>query len=307
MIIGAIDVGSNSVKLLVAEVKSRETRVLAHRSSITRLGRGLGRTGQISREAQERTLDALREFRRVCDGLGAGRVVAVATEAVRIARNGRQFAERCRREAGIPLRVVSGREEARLAFLGATWGRRERRLASIDVGGGSTELMLGSPGRLETAASLPLGAVALTEAHLASDPPSPREREALLEAVRRGLAGIPDRLRAGPAGTLLGIGGTCVNVARMAGLPEGRPLALAKLESIFDRLAGVPLDERRLIQGLDPERADIIVAGAAILLGAMKSLGFGSIVTTVHGLRRGLVLEAANQKRGKGEKKGGKS
>jgi exopolyphosphatase/guanosine-5'-triphosphate,3'-diphosphate pyrophosphatase len=307
MIIGAIDVGSNSVKLLVAEVHRRETRLLAHRSAITRLGRGLGRTGRISPEAQDRTLEVLREFRRVCGDLGAGRVVAAATEAVRTARNGRRFAERCRKEAGIPLHVVSGREEARLAFLGATWGRRERRLAAIDVGGGSTELMLGRPGRLETAASLGLGAVALTEAHLALDPPAPREREALLEAVTRGLAGIPTRLRSGPAGTLLGIGGTCVNVARMAGSPEGRPLARSDVETLFDRLSRKTLEDRKKIQGLDPERADIIVAGAAILLGAMRVLGFKAFTATVHGLRRGLVLQAANQKRGKGDRKAGTS
>jgi len=295
MIIGAIDVGSNSVKLLVASVEGRKTRLLRHRSAVTRLGRGMDRTGRLSPAAQKHTIGVLKEFRRVCDELGADRVVAVATEAVRTARNGRRFAARCRKEAGVPLRIISGREEARLAFLGATFGRRERRLAAVDIGGGSTELMVGSPGRLERSVSLPLGAVRLTEAILKSDPPSPAERSALFEEVRTRLAA---RLRFPAPATFLGVGGTCVNVARMArpdGDPEGRRLPLGELEGLFDRLAGVPLKERKRIPGLDPERADIIVAGAAILIEAMRTLGIGSFTATVHGLRRGLVLEAARR------------
>ncbi|HEY3227012.1 MAG TPA: Ppx/GppA family phosphatase [Planctomycetota bacterium] len=298
MIIGAIDVGSNSVKLLVAEVKGRTTRLLAHRSAVTRLGGRMDRTRRLSPAAQDRTIGVLREFRRVCEELGADRVVAVGTEAVRTARNGRTFAARCRKEAGVALRIISGREEARLAFLGATFGRRERRLAAIDIGGGSTEFMLGSPGRLETSASIPLGAVRLTEIHLKGDPPTLGDRLGLLMHVHDGLGRLPDLLRcaSGPGTTLLGIGGTCVNVARMLSpdeIPEGRKVPLDALEDLLNRLAGTPLAQRKQIPGIDPDRADIIVAGARILVESLKTLGVPSFTATIHGLRRGLVVEAS--------------
>jgi len=300
MIIGAIDVGSNSVKLLVAEVAGRATRILAQRSAVTRLGRGLDRTRRLSPASQEHTIEIIRQFRRTAEELGVDRVTAVATEAARTARNGRAFVARCRKETRVPLRLISGREEARLAFLGATVGRRERRVAAVDIGGGSTEIMIGAPGRLEKSSSLPLGAVRLTEALLKSDPPTLAERLALLESVRGRLGRLsPPLVREARGGvTLLGIGGTCVNVARMAapdGDPEGRRIALGELEGILDRLAGVPLAERKLIPAIDPERADIIVAGARILVEVMKMLELTSYTATIHGLRRGMVLEASRR------------
>ena len=294
MIIGAIDVGSNSVKLFVAAVKGRSIRPLAHRSAITRLGGGIDRTRRLSRAAQDRTIAVLRDFRAECAKRGVDRIVAATTEAVRIALNGRAFAERCRAEAGVSLRILSGREEARLAFLGATSGRRERHLSAIDIGGGSTEIMVGSPGKLDIAASVPLGAVRLTEMHLKSDPPTLAERLATLKEVHEGLEALPPRLvRAAAHSTLLGIGGTCVNVARMvrpAGDPEGRKVPIDKLESILHRMAEAPLARRRRIPGIDKDRADIIVAGARILVESMKALGVDSYTATLHGLRRGLVL-----------------
>ena len=298
MIIGAIDVGSNSVKLLVADVKGLTVRPIEHRTKITRLSGGVDRTGRISTGAQDRTIAVLRQFLPLAFKLGASRIVAVGTEALRIARNGRRFAERCRREASVPIRIISAREEARLAFVGATSGRRETRLAAIDIGGGSTEIMLGRPGRLGMAVSLPLGAVRLTETHLETVPPTLGERLALLEEVRGGLERIPARLRraASSKTILLGIGGTCVNVARMlrpGGLPEGRRVPIEKLEELLDTMAELPIAKRKRLPGIDPDRADIIVAGARILVETMKALGIDSFTATIHGLRRGLLFETA--------------
>jgi exopolyphosphatase/guanosine-5'-triphosphate,3'-diphosphate pyrophosphatase len=298
MIIGAIDVGSNSVKLTVGPADGRKRRPLAVQSAITRLGGGVDRTGRVSRAAQDRTIKLLRRYRRVCAELGVDRIVAAGTEALRIASNGAAFAKRCRKEAGIPLRILSGLEEARLAFRGATKGRRERVVSAIDIGGGSTEIMVGIPGALRTAVSLPLGAVRLTEAHVKSDPPALAERLGMFEEVHKGMKKIPGPLRRamGRSGVFLGIGGTCVNVARMArpkGSPEGRRVPLEELEALLDRLAEMPLAKRKRVRGIDPDRADIILAGARILVETMKALGLATYTATVHGLRRGLMLQAA--------------
>lgn len=295
MIIGAIDVGSNTVKLLVASANGRGVRPLVQQSAIMRLGGGVDRTGRIARGAQDRTITLLKKYRRVCEKSRADRIAAVGTEALRIAANGRSFAERCRKEAGIPLRILSGRDEARLAFLGATSGRRERRLAAIDIGGGSTEIMYGRPGALQGAVSLALGAVRLTELHLKSDPPTLLERISLLQRVREELDKLPGKFRRAAKRhvTLLGIGGTSVNVARMfrpRGSPEGRAVRLDALEDMIDRLAQMPLSRRKKVPGIDPDRADIIIAGARIMAETLKALNVDSFTSTVHGLRRGVIL-----------------
>jgi exopolyphosphatase/guanosine-5'-triphosphate,3'-diphosphate pyrophosphatase len=296
MIIGAIDVGSNSVKLLLGSVKRGHIHRLDQQSEITRLGGGIDRTGTLSPAAQERTIAALRRFRAVCRRHEADRLVAVGTEALRIARNGRTFAGRVLERTGIPLRILNGREEARLAFLGATTDRRERRLAAIDIGGGSTEIMFGAPGKLKGAVSLALGAVRLTELHLKSDPPKLAERIALLQTVDEELNRLPRKFhRAADGGTtLLGIGGTCVNVARMAhpaGSPEGRAVSAESLEEILERLAELPLSRRKKVPGIDRDRADIVIAGARILSETLRVLRIKSFTATINGLRRGLILE----------------
>jgi exopolyphosphatase/guanosine-5'-triphosphate,3'-diphosphate pyrophosphatase len=298
MILGAIDVGSNSVKLLVASVSKGRVRDLDQRSAVMRLGGRIDRTRRLAPAAQDRTIALIRRYRRLCERHDADRIVAVGTEALRVARNGRSFAERCRKEAGVPLRILAGRDEARLAFLGATSGRRERRVAAIDIGGGSTELMYGAPGKIRGEASLPLGAVRLTETHLKSDPPTLAERLSMLQAVNESLRNLPETVRRGAkaAGILLGIGGTCVNVARMvkpSAHPEGRTVGLEALEDILNRLAELPLSKRRKVPGIDPDRADIILAGARILVETMKKLGIDSFTATIHGLRRGMILESA--------------
>ena len=295
MIIGAIDVGSNSIKYLVASVRRGRVRKIAVRSDITRLSGGLDRTNALSAAAQERTLAVLRRFARDVAGHGARKIVAVGTEALRVARNGKSFAARCLKEAGVPVRIISGREEARLAYLGATGGRREKRIAAIDIGGGSTEFMVGSPGRLRIDVSVPLGAVRLTEKHFASDPPALVERLSLFRAVHEGLERLPRRLAVaiGRAGTFLGIGGTCVNVARMVhprGDPEGRRVPLETLESILDGLAELTLARRKRVPGIDPARADIIIAGARILVESLKAFDIDGFTATTRGLRHGLIL-----------------
>ncbi|HEU4338459.1 MAG TPA: hypothetical protein VFS19_00185 [Planctomycetota bacterium] len=296
MIVGAIDVGSNSVKFLVASVNRGRVTPLAQRSAITRLSGGLDRTGSISPAAQDRTIRAIRGFLPLIAGFKPDRTVAVATEALRVARNGRLFAKRCSRETGVPVRIISSREEARISFLGATAARREPRLAAIDIGGGSTEVIYGKPGKLEIDVSVPLGAVRLTEKHLHTDPPTLAERLMMLKEVHDGLSALPQGLirAANRSGTVLGIGGTCVTLARMVrpnGKPDGRRVSLAELESVLEKIADLPLANRKRVPGIDPERADILIGGARILVEALRVFEVDAFIATPQGLRWGVVLD----------------
>ncbi|MBI2932354.1 MAG: Ppx/GppA family phosphatase [Planctomycetes bacterium] len=302
MIIGAIDVGTNSVKLLVAQRRDGGLRTLAHRAVITRLGAGLDKTGILKLDATDRTLQALSDFKELCDRLGCDRVVAVGTEALRRARNAKEFIERCEYEAGLRLRVIDGREEATLSFSGATADWPDRLLAAVDVGGGSTEIIVGRAERLSFFASRPLGAVSLTEKYFTSDPPREGEVERARKAIRRGLPLPPDALREPliASGNLVGVGGTSITLAailakRRPGRPRlhGMAAQAPEIDALFSELAAMPSGERRRIEGLEPDRADIIVGGLLILIETMRALTMPRLLVSQHGLRRGLILEEA--------------
>lgn len=304
MILAAIDVGTNSVKLQVARlVDDRIVKVLEDRSVVTRLGRGVSETRRIRPEAAEATLKVLHDYRALAARRGAEKVFAVGTEALRVAGNAAEFRRRFELELGVPLKVISGAEEARLSFFGATAGREEDSLGAIDIGGGSTELMHGTPGRLSIAKSAPIGVVVLTERFLKSDPPAPKELAALRRAARGALSELPSKLldRIAQEPTMLGIGGTCANLGSIySSRKDPRPrtihnlhLSIEVVERLLDRLAGLKLADRRRVEGLSPDRADVILAGAAILLEAMELLKMPTFTVSLNGIRRGLLLEAA--------------
>jgi exopolyphosphatase/guanosine-5'-triphosphate,3'-diphosphate pyrophosphatase len=289
MTLAAIDVGTNSVKLLVGRVRAGRVIPLLHRARITRLGEGLGRSDWISPEAADRTLAALAEFRRLAEERGAREVAAAGTRALRAASNRAAFLARCRAEAGVEIRVLSGREEARLAFRGAAGAARGRgAVAAIDVGGGSTEVMLGEPpDRLRASWSLPLGAVTLTERFLAHDPPTAAELARLRAEARRRLARVPAG-RAG--GEVLGIGGTASVVLRLVG--RGGRATRGQVEALAERLSRLTAAERERL-GVEPGRADIVAAGAWVLAEAMGRLGAPTLRAAGGGLRHGMLLEMA--------------
>lgn len=282
MILATIDVGTNSVKLLVAEAARGRVRPIEEHVTITRLGEGVEKTGQISRPAMDRTLEALVDFREHARSRRAWNISAVGTRVLRAAKNAGEFVRRCRGELDLDLRVISGNEEARLAFLGATGGRKD--VAAIDVGGGSTELITA-----KSAKSWNVGAVTLAERF-------DDDVEAMTREVRRVFK--PGKL----PGTLVGIGGTvatAVAVQRKRDLTpavvHGRRLTLARIRAMRDRLAGMTLAERKRVKGLEPGRADIIVAGLVILAEAMVLGGFDELTASARGLRHGLALELASK------------
>jgi exopolyphosphatase/guanosine-5'-triphosphate,3'-diphosphate pyrophosphatase len=288
MIAGAIDVGTNSVKLLIADGR---LRTLEERVIVTRLGEGLARTGRIAEGAARRTLAALRECRRRCERRRCGRVLAAGTEALRRASNAAAFLERASREAGVELRVLSGVEEARLSFLGGTADWADRDVATIEIGGGSVQVSTGRGGRLVRGQSLPHGAVTLTESVLRSDPPTPPELDAAGAEIRRLLRRLRLRVRRPFA---VGLGGTAATLGTMwcrgnFGGVHGLRLALGDLEGWLAEVASEPLAVRRRRRGLEPDRADIIVGGGIILCEAMRAIGAGAITLSTKGLRHGLL------------------
>ncbi len=298
MIVGAIDVGSNSVKLLVASKANGKVCTLAHRLAITRIGAGVSRGGKITLEAADRTLEVLSEYRALCDHLNCDRVVAVGTEALRVAKNAKDFVERCEFEADVRLKIISGTEEARLAFLGATADWPGRTLASVEIGGGSTQVTIGRDGKATWRSSSPIGAVNLTQKELRSDPPTLQERSAALRAATRVLPKAPKG-----AGEVVGIGGTAATLAailaarrdttRIHGLRAVRD----EVKALYQELVGMRLARRRLVPGLDPDRADILPAGLLILDVVLETLGARTVRISRHGLRRGVVLEALSRGR----------
>jgi len=298
MTLAAIDVGTNSVKLLVGRVSGERVTPLLHRAQITRLGEGLHKSGSISREAADRTLAALADLRQVAEERGAKEVAAAGTLVLRAAKNARTFLERCEREAGLPVRILTGEDEARLSFQGASGASRASQVLVIDIGAGSTEIMVGTQSRLHASWSLPVGAVTLTEEFLKTDPPAAEEMMAMSAAIRRHLPKVIARV--GPKGELVGVGGTVSAILKLLRKTTGedprdwhrKSVESGLISSLAIHLSLKTIAERERM-GLEPGRADVIVSGAWILTAAMSHLEAPSLRASAHGLRHGLLIELA--------------
>lgn len=309
MRVATIDCGTNTVLLLVAEVRPGQTpRTVAieERLEITRLGQGLDQSGELREEAMVRTLAALQGHAERARALGAAQVVAVGTESLRAARNSEAFLARAA-AAGVPLRVLSGDEEAWASFrsvvaslpppAGGLW-------SVLDIGGGSTELIVGA-GRPRAYRSVPIGSVRLTERLLAHDPPTAAERALLQRTIDDALAQLP-----APQGALCGLAGTVTTVAALhLGMAvydkariDGLHLPVAAIAAQVERLAALPLAARRELPGLDPRRADVIYAGAEILHRMALRAGVSEVVVSDRGVRWGVLEELAEAAERDGER-----
>ena len=282
--VAVVDIGTNSTRLLVAEVDGGGLRELARESIVTRLGEGVEATGRLGEEPQARVFAALDTFLPAIEGSAVR--TAVMTSAVRDAANGAEFAAVVRDRYGLEAATLSGDEEARLTSLGANATRSgDDVVVVVDIGGGSTELVVGTRDELDFHVSTQVGAVRHSERHLHSDPPTADELRALAEDARAVFeAEVPEEVRSRPA-VAVGVGGTVTQLASVdLGLEEhgrdrieGHAVSVARLEELSDRLAALPLEERRSVRGLDPARAPTIVAGSVILrevLGAFALDGF---------------------------------
>jgi len=304
--LATIDVGTNTTLLLVARAHGAgAVTVLDDRAEITRLGRGLDQTGGgvpgLRAESVSRTLDVLREYAALARRHGA-RIAAVGTEALRRAPNGADFLGPAAEILGVPVEVIDGAREAALTFRAAAASfpaeARAGALVVVDIGGGSTEIILSDRGAVTWSASLPLGSVRLTERWVRHDPPTPAEVDAIEREVDAALAAVP--WPAGPSATVVGVAGTVTSLAAMALRLEtydptrvhGYELEVTALDAEIARLRASKQDERERIVGLDPRRADVILAGALILRRLAAAARASAIRVSDRGIRWGLLYEA---------------
>ena len=292
MRVAAIDLGTNTTRLLVADVNAERVEEISRRTAITRLGEGVDGRRRLLPLPIARVRNVLADYRRELESLGAERTLAAATSAVRDAENGGAFLGELEWSYGFTTRLLSGEEEADLTLRGV--GEAGHDALVVDIGGGSTEL-IGAGTRISTE----LGSVRLTERFLLSDPPTEGELDALGAATRSVLAEqVPEELTARRA---IGVAGTITSLAALdLGLVEydrhrvhGHRLGDAAVEAQLERLAALPLAERRRVPGLEPERAPVIVAGAVVLREVLRHFGLSSIEASERDILHGIALEAA--------------
>jgi len=304
--VAVVDIGTNSTRLLIADVEAGGALTeLDRRSVVTRLGEGVDATGALGEAPQERVFKVLETYAEAIEAAGCEARSAVMTSAVRDASNGPEFAATVRERHGLEGRTLSGDEEAQLTFAGATAARPpgdDRALLVVDIGGGSTELVVGRGGQVGFHVSTQAGVVRHTERHLASDPPREPEIEALRADARRVLAAAAAaQVRAGVA-EAVAVAGTATSCAAIdlaldpydASKTEGHVLTAAALDAQLARLAGLPLAERREVTGLHPDRAPTIVAGVCILLEVLATFGLERTTISERDILWGVALASAS-------------
>jgi exopolyphosphatase / guanosine-5'-triphosphate,3'-diphosphate pyrophosphatase len=298
--VAVIDVGTNSARLLVADVADGRVSPVDRRSTVTRLGRGVDLSGRLSAEAIEDACAAIEPYTEAVSELGAETVDAIATSAVRDAANGSAFVAELRERFALSARVLDGEEEARLTYLGATseHSPTEPTLV-VDIGGGSTELIVGTGEEISFHTSMQAGVVRHTERHIASEPPAAVELEALAKDVR-GL--IEAAVPAGTTATAgIAVAGTPNSLAAIdLGLEpydplrvQGHVLTLPAIQRMLSQLASAPLVERVEIPGMHPDRAPTIVAGVVILVETMRAFGLDQIEASEHDILYGAAIAAS--------------
>jgi exopolyphosphatase/guanosine-5'-triphosphate,3'-diphosphate pyrophosphatase len=295
--VAVIDVGTNSTRLLVADVAGGRVSPVDRRSTVTRLGRGVDLSGRLASEAIEDVCAAIGAYVGIIEELGAETVDAIATSAVRDADNGSAFIAELRERFALSARVLGGEEEARATYLGATSENppTEPTLV-VDIGGGSTELVVGTGSEIAFHDSLQAGVVRHSERHINSDPPIASELEALAADVR-GLieASLGEGVEARQG---IAVAGTPTSLAAVEMELEpydptrvhGHVLALPSIQRMLSRLASLPLAERVQVPGLHPDRAPTIVAGVVILVETMRAFGLTEITVSEHDILYGTAL-----------------
>jgi exopolyphosphatase/guanosine-5'-triphosphate,3'-diphosphate pyrophosphatase len=301
--VAAIDCGTNSIRLLVADIDASTGKLvdLDRRMVIVRLGQGVDRTGRLAPEALERTFAACREYAAVIKELGAEKIRFVATSASRDASNRDVFVRGVLDILGVEPEVITGDQEAEFSFTGATkelTGHEERLV--VDIGGGSTEFVIGRE-HVEAARSVDIGCVRLTERHVRSDPPAPDEVAAIRADIDAALDLAEETVPLCGARTLVGLAGSVTTVAGIAlGLEAYDSAAIHHARISYERVREVTgallnstHDERAAIGVMNPGRVDVIVAGALVLLAVMQRTGAQEVVVSEHDILDGIAWSIA--------------
>ncbi len=310
----AIDVGTNTLRLLIGYPADdgRVVRLVAARST-TRLGRDLRLTSRLSSESVEKSIDTLRSFKALCESRGTGRIAAVGTSALREATNSGDFLSAVREKTGITIRVISGEEEAELTLRGIRSGlpeetsARSRTKVILDVGGGSTEWIVCEGVRLK--GSLPVGALKLQEEFLRHDPPRDEEVASVMESIIQHvevsslMQHLRRRVSSSDRPLFVSTGGTATTLAAIdmqlkqydGDLLHMHRVPVGSVRKIFETLRSLPLEKRRQVRGMEPERADIIVAGIAVVLAIMERLAIEEVTVSDYGILEGLLLVCGSE------------
>jgi exopolyphosphatase / guanosine-5'-triphosphate,3'-diphosphate pyrophosphatase len=308
--VAAIDIGTVSTRLLIADVRDGEVNEVLRHTIITHLGEGLTRTGRLSEEAMARVTGVIQGFMRDCAEAGVESIMAVATSASRDASNGEELMAKLD-ALGVRPEIISGGREAQLSFLGATYGMEDEvDILVADIGGGSTELIFGNVSTddgkreidIDSARSIDVGSRRATEMFLLSDPPRCEERDAAVAWMADELRPFFDALRERPR-CLLALAGTATSLAAIhLGLPQYDMAAVhwSKLSGgdvvqLKDDLARMTVEERKAIPSLDPGRASVIVAGAMLLETVLALAGLDQVTVSEHDILYGMVLTAAGE------------
>ncbi len=333
-VIAGIDIGTNTLRLLITEIGKHHFKEIHSERMITRLGEGLSGSGRLTNNAIIRTVSTLKDFRTIIDRYMINEVVVVATSAVREAENRQYFIDLVKKETGFDIEVISGEEEARRTFLGilhgldkgiypaskaSVEGEAPMRLSpsegatqapiidnivAIDIGGGSTEFILGKEGRIKEKISSNLGVVKLTEKYIKSDPILQSDLVRMQGEIRAMIREVVLQMGNMGGTRLVGTAGSITTLAAIDRKMETyNPLRinncilkLASIRTILSDLVSKTIEERRTIKGLELGREDIIVAGAAILITIMEEMGHDSLVVSDYGLREGLIIDAYNKR-----------
>jgi exopolyphosphatase/guanosine-5'-triphosphate,3'-diphosphate pyrophosphatase len=305
MILAGIDIGTNALRLLIAEMRRPGSRVeirpIHEERRITRLGEGLVNSGLLSPPAIDRTLQALKAFQSVLAGHSIGEVIAVATSAVREAGNGRSFLDRLREETGLAAEVISGEEEALRTLKGVRYGLRpeDSNILVMDIGGGSTEWMVVTDGEIRGVKTVEIGVVKLADRYLTSDPLSDGDQRRLIRGIQETIEPALRSLGSSSLHRLIGTAGTVTTLAALelgmtvyeASRIQNSTLDLDRIEFWYRNLVGMTLAERRGLAGLERGREDLIIPGTALLMTAMRLLGVREVVVSDYGLKEGVLID----------------
>jgi exopolyphosphatase/guanosine-5'-triphosphate,3'-diphosphate pyrophosphatase len=294
MSVGAVDIGTNSVRLLIEDDRGSE---LERRMQITRLGQGVDVTGSLHPDAIDRTVAVLAQYGELLRRHGVARIRAAATSAARDAKNSQTFFDAAERALGARPELLSGEEEAELSFRGATAGVPKSRAPFLvmDIGGGSTEFVLGTD-QPEALISVDMGCVRMTERYLKSDPPVRAELEAIEAEVKRKLAAVKQAVPVERTNTLIGLAGTVTAIAAMqlglkkydATQTHHAELTRAQVETLYARASSLTVEERRGVLA-EPKRAEVIVGGAAVLATVLRELAIDRLLVSETDILDGLA------------------
>jgi exopolyphosphatase / guanosine-5'-triphosphate,3'-diphosphate pyrophosphatase len=300
--VAVVDIGTNSTRLLIADVEGTAVTEVERRTTVTNMGRGVDHTGMICSDAVDDVCTVIGDYKARYEEMGADRVMAIATSAVRDAVNGEAFIAELRERFGLDARLLTGEEEAHLTYLGATAHRSEADSTLVfDIGGGSTELILGSGKEVDFHASLQAGTIRQSERYLTTDPPDPHELEDLAADIRNLIARATAAQPNGRPTHAIAVAGTPTSLAAIdqelepydPGRVHGYHLGLKRVQHMLSRLSSLPLAERLRVPGLHPGRAPTIVAGTVILVQVMRAFGLQEIEVSELDILHGSALSAA--------------